>query len=75
MTFVRPRPRRCARKRRGPVFVFVTSATIAGLLGHAALLSSMNCSPGAQWKPSAPPELVREVAAGGSWRLAMSAER
>lgn len=60
MTLIRPRPKRFARKRRGPLFVFVTSATIAGLLGHAALLASMNEGPGAEWKSPTPPELGAE---------------
>jgi hypothetical protein len=60
MTCIRPRPKPCARKHRGPLFVFVTSAIIAGLLGHAALLASMNPGPGAEWKAPAPPELIDE---------------
>jgi hypothetical protein len=56
------------------VFVFVTSATIAGLLGHGALLASLQCQRGTEWKAPTAPELVRETADRAD-RLAMNAKR
>jgi len=56
------------------VFVFVTSATIAGLLGHGALLATVQCQRGTEWKAPTTPELVRDTADRPD-RLAMNAER
>jgi hypothetical protein len=63
-----------SRKQRGPVFVFVASATIAGLLGHGALLASLRCQRGTEWKAPTAPELVRDSADRPD-RLAMNGER
>ena len=61
-------------RRRDPLFVFLTSATVAGLLGHAALLASVHRPHRAEWKQSTSPELVRETSEG-RLRLALNGER
>jgi len=75
LRLTRPQTKRRARRRRGPLFVFLTWATVAALLGHGAQRALAARPPAAQWKASTPDELVLEIGPNGEARLALNAQR
>jgi hypothetical protein len=66
--------KRRSPKRVGPLFVFLASATVSGLLGHAALLSSARRPIGSEWATPAESELFVR-AANGEERVALNGDQ